>query len=78
MAKLSPIALVLASSAWLCAGAPAAAQANDPLTAFLRNLTTGSIPEPAVPEQPAEGGTHPLMTPQAIAQASAEFLDSQP
>ena len=74
MAKLSHIALVLASSACLCAGAPAVAQqAHDPLTAFLRNLTTGSVPEPAAPSQPTEAGTHPLMTPAAIAEASADF-----
>src|SRR6476620_3910273 len=74
MAKLSHIALVLASSAWLCAGAPAVAQqANDPLTAFLRNLTSGPAPEPAAPAQYGEGGTHPLMTPAAIAEATADF-----
>ncbi len=72
MAKLSPIAVLLAS-AWLCAGTPAFAQATDPLSAFLRNLTTGSIPEPAAPSQPAEAGQHPLMTPQALASASADF-----
>src|SRR5829696_2279234 len=73
MAKLSHIAILLASSAGLCAGAPAVAQqAADPLTAFLRNLTTGVAPEPAVPAQ-AEGGTHPLMTPAAIAEATADF-----
>ena len=74
MAKRSHIALVLASSAWLCAGAPAVAQqANDPLTAFLRNLTSGPAPEPAAPAQSGEGGTHPLMTPAAIAEATADF-----
>jgi lytic murein transglycosylase len=73
MAKLSRIAWILASSVCLCAGVPAAAQQADPIGAFLRNLSTGSIPEPAVPEQPAAGGVHPSMTPQAIAQASADF-----
>src|SRR6476661_5634015 len=73
MAKLSRIAWILASSAWLCAGVPAGAQQADPLGAFLRNLSTGSIPEPAVPEQPAAGGVHPSMTPQAIAEATADF-----
>jgi membrane-bound lytic murein transglycosylase B len=74
MTKLIRIAALLASGAWLCAGVPALAQqAHDPLQAFLRNLTTGSVPEPAAPAQTAEGGTHPLMTPAAIAQASADF-----
>jgi membrane-bound lytic murein transglycosylase B len=74
MAKLSHIALLLASAAWLGAGAPAAAQqANDSLFSFLRNLTSGSAPEPAAPAQPTEGGTHPLMTPAAIAEATADF-----
>jgi len=73
MAKLSQRAILLASAAWLCAGAPAIAQQpNDPISAFLRNLTTGSIPEPAPPPAP-ESGTHPLMTPQAIAAATADF-----
>jgi membrane-bound lytic murein transglycosylase B len=73
MTKVSPIAVLLAS-AWLCVGTPALAQqATDPLSAFLRNLTTGSIPEPAAPSQPAEAGQHPLMTPQALAAASADF-----
>jgi lytic murein transglycosylase len=73
MAKLSHIAIMLASSAWLCAGSPALAQqANDPLAAFLRNLTSGAAPEPAAPAA-TEGGVHPLMTPQAIAQATADF-----
>lgn len=72
MAKLSLIAVLLAS-VWLCAGTPALAQAADPLSAFLRNLITGSIPEPAAPPQPAEAGQHPLMTPQALASASADF-----
>src|ERR1044072_7189559 len=73
MAKLSRIAWILACSACLGAGAPASAQQADPLGAFLRNLSTGAIPEPAAPEQPAAGGMHPLMTPQAIAQAGADF-----
>src|SRR5687768_15839411 len=73
MAKLSPIAMLLASAAWLGA-APALAQpANDPIAAFLRNLTTGSVPEPAMPAQAVEPGTHPLMTPQAIAAATIDF-----
>ena len=73
MEKLSQRAILLASAAWLCAGAPAIAQQpNDPISGFLRNLTTGSIPEPAPPPAP-EGGTHPLMTPQAIAAATADF-----
>jgi peptidoglycan lytic transglycosylase B len=74
MAKLSHLALLLASAACLGAGAPAAAQqANDPLFSFLRNLTSGSAPEPAAPAQVTEGGTHPLMTPAAIAEATADF-----
>ena len=74
MAKLSHSAILLASSAWLCVGAPAIAQQpNDPISGFLRNLTTGSIPEPAPPPAPEGGGTHPLMTPQAIAAATADF-----
>ena len=74
MAKLSHIAIMLASSAWLCAGPPALAQpANDPLAAFLRNLTSGAAPEPAAPAAAAEAGVHPLMTPQAIAEATADF-----
>lgn len=74
MAKLPHIAVLLACSGWICASAPAAGQpANDPLAAFLRNLTTGSLPEPAAPAPAAEGGLHPLMTPQAIAQATADF-----
>src|SRR4051794_32136231 len=74
MTKLIRIAALLASSAWLCAGTPALAeQPKDPLAAFLHNLTSASVPEPAAPTQPAEGGTHPLMTPQAIAQATADF-----
>jgi len=74
MTKLFRIALLLAPAAWLGAATPAPAQQPaDPISAFLRNLTTGSIPEPQVPTQPAEGGTHPLMTPQAIAHASADF-----
>jgi membrane-bound lytic murein transglycosylase B len=74
MAKLIRIAALLASASWLCAGTPALAQqAKDPLAAFLRNLTAGSVPEPEAPAQAAEGGTHPLMTPQAIAQATADF-----
>lgn len=73
MAKQSHIAILLGSLVWFCTSAPAVAQqASDPILAFLRNLTTGSIPEPAAPA-PGEGGTHPLMTPQAIAAASAEF-----
>jgi membrane-bound lytic murein transglycosylase B len=73
MTKLFRIALLLASAAWLGAATPALAQQPaDPISAFLRNLTTGSIPEPEVP-RPVEGSTHPLMTPQAIAQASADF-----
>jgi len=72
MAKHSRIAILLASSVWLCTSTPAVAQqASDPISAFLRNLT-GSIPEPAAPPA-AEGSTHPLMTPQAIAAASADF-----
>ena len=72
MTKLCRVAM-LASTAWLCAGAPALAQQTaDPISAFLRNLTTGSVPEPAAP-QAVEGGTHPQMTPQAIAQATADF-----
>ena len=67
------IAVLLMSSVWLCTSAPAAAQqASDRLAAFLRNLTTGSVPEPPAPPAP-EGTTHPLMTPQAIAAASADF-----
>src|SRR6478672_7725433 len=73
MTKMSRLAFLLASSAWLFAGVPALAQQTDPISAFLRNLTTGSIPEPQVPTQPAESGVHPLMTPQAIAQATADF-----
>jgi membrane-bound lytic murein transglycosylase B len=74
MAKLSHIAILLASAAWLGAGAPAAAQqANDPLFSFLRNLTSGSAPEPAAPAPSTESGTHPLMTPAAIAEATADF-----
>src|ERR1700752_1095177 len=74
MVKLSPLAVLLVSSACLCAGVPAAAQpAADPISAFLRNLTTGSVPEPAAPAQPTETGPHPLMTPAAIAEASADF-----
>jgi membrane-bound lytic murein transglycosylase B len=73
MAKQSHIAILLGSLVWFCTSAPAVAQqASDPILAFLRNLTIGSIPEPAAPA-PGEGGTHPLMTPQAIAAASAEF-----
>ena len=40
-----------------CARAACGCAANDPLTAFLRNLTTGSIPEPAV-RGTAGGGRH--------------------
>jgi len=73
MAKQSRIAILLASSVWFCISTPAVAQqASDPISAFLRNLTTSSIPEPAAPPA-AEGSTHPLMTPQAIAAASADF-----
>ena len=73
MAKQSCIGILLVSSVWFCTSAPAVAQqASDPLSAFLRNLTTGSIPEPAAPPA-AEGSTHPLMTPQAIAAATADF-----
>ena len=73
MAKQSCIGILLTSSVWFGTSAPAVAQqASDPLSAFLRNLTTGSIPEPATPPA-AEGPTHPLMTPQAIAAASADF-----
>jgi membrane-bound lytic murein transglycosylase B len=74
MAKLSHIAVLLASAAWLGAAVPAAAQqANDPLFSFLRNLTSGWAPEPVAAAQPAEGGTHPLMAPAAIAEATADF-----
>jgi lytic murein transglycosylase len=74
MANLYRLAVLLVSSACLCAGTPAAAQpAADPISAFLRNLTMVSMPEPAAPAQPVEGGTHPLMTPQAIAEATADF-----
>ena len=73
MAKQSGIAILLASSVWFCTSAPAVAQqASDPLSAFLRNLTTGSIPEPAAPPA-TEASIHPLMTPQAIAAATADF-----
>ena len=73
MVKLSRLTALLASAAWLCACAPALAQqGSDPISAFLRNITTGSLPEPPSPAQP-EGGTHPLMTPQAIAAATADF-----
>ena len=73
MAKQFRIAILLASSVWFCTSAPAAAQqASDPISAFLRNLTTGSMLEPTAPAA-AEGGTHPLMTPQAIAAASSDF-----
>jgi membrane-bound lytic murein transglycosylase B len=73
MAKLSRIAWIVMFSACLCAGVPAAAQQADPLGAFLRNLSTGLVPEPAASEQSAADGVHPLMTSQAIAQASADF-----
>jgi membrane-bound lytic murein transglycosylase B len=73
MPKVSRLAIFLASSTWLCAGSPAVAQlANDPISAFLRNMTTGSLSEP-VPAPSARGGTHPLMAPEAIAAASADF-----
>ena len=74
MPKLSRPAILLALSAWLCAGSSALAQlANDPISAFLRNLTTGSIPEPATLAPSVQGGTHPLMAPEAIAAAGADF-----
>src|SRR3954453_4975866 len=74
MAKLSHIAVLLASAAWLGAAVPAAAQqANDPLFSFLRNLTSGWAPEPVAAAQPAEGGTHPLMAPAGIPEATADF-----
>jgi membrane-bound lytic murein transglycosylase B len=74
MAKLSRIAVLLASAAWLCAGAPAfAQQPTDPISAFLRNVTTGTIPAPAIETYQAQGATHPQMTPQAIAAATADF-----
>jgi membrane-bound lytic murein transglycosylase B len=74
MAKLSRVAVLLVSSAWLCAGTPAVAQqAMDPLSAFLRNLTTGSISQPAALATAPEKGTHPLMTQEALASASADF-----
>jgi membrane-bound lytic murein transglycosylase B len=72
MAKQSGIAILLASSVWFCTSAPAVAQQADPISAFLRNLTTASIPEPAAPPA-TEASTHPLMTPQAIAAATADF-----
>jgi lytic murein transglycosylase len=74
MAKLCRIVMVLlAASAGLVAGAPARAQHADPLAAFLRNLTTGSLPEPAESTPAPAGGTHPAMTPQALAADSANF-----
>jgi membrane-bound lytic murein transglycosylase B len=74
MAKLSRLTVLLVSSACLGAGVPALAQqANDPISAFLRTLTTASISEPAAPAPSGEGGTHPLMTPEAIAAATADF-----
>src|SRR5689334_16628914 len=72
MAKLNRTVLLLTSAAWLWAAPALAQQATDPISAFLRNLTTGSLPEPAAPV-PTEKGTHPLMTPQAIAAATADF-----
>ncbi len=71
MVGLRTVALSFA----VLAALPAAAQERtDPISQFL-GLATGSITAPAsqgVPAQPQTAG-HPLMTPEAIANAAAEF-----
>jgi lytic murein transglycosylase len=69
----------LAVSAWLASGlAPARAQEGNFLSDLIRNLTTGSVTPPAASQpgsaQPA-ASSHPLMTPEAIAAATANFTN---
>jgi peptidoglycan lytic transglycosylase B len=65
-------ALAGALLAFVVAASPAwAGERNDPLGAFIRSLTTGSVATPAAATPQAS--TNPLMTPQAIATATADF-----
>ncbi|MEX1083922.1 MAG: lytic murein transglycosylase [Xanthobacteraceae bacterium] len=76
MAGLSGRAFALVASAWLCAAPQAwADERDDPLTNFIRGMTTGAVDAPSADENaaPPAASIHPLMTPQAVATAAAEF-----
>jgi len=76
MAELPRIVLLLGFSAALCAGLPARGQERgDALSKLIENATTGAIAASASQSPPAQPATssHPLMTPEAIAAAAAEF-----
>jgi membrane-bound lytic murein transglycosylase B len=67
-----PLAALLAG----CIALPAhAEERDDPISKFFRGLTTGTVSSPAPNQSTAQPGavSHPLMTPEAIAAATANF-----
>jgi lytic murein transglycosylase len=76
MTNLRVNALLWSSlAAWLAVGALASAEErDDPISTFFRGLTTGTVNTPAAsPSTQAGAVSHPSMTPEAIAAATANF-----
>jgi membrane-bound lytic murein transglycosylase B len=76
MAELPRIVMVLGLSVVLYTGPAAGQDRSDPLSTLIQRVTTGTVSAVAVspsPGIPPAVSSHPLMTPQAIAAAAAEF-----
>jgi lytic murein transglycosylase len=65
----------LLAASLACIAPALAEERDDPISNFFRGLTTGSVSAPASNQSTAQPGvvSHPLMTPEAIATATANF-----